>query len=196
MFDRGKQFQVRIKSGGTKTAILSWPTDEQWCERTRKQRIVRRMMGGAMSEPEWPDREKVNAELFAAVRIDGDPHDEYEAVLSLERLERADLVSVDDIGGDVFEIIVAVHGGVETTHRLRIPTARESARYESKRVSRMDKGRESITRVSLEPVGELYDACVKSFTGYAEGQQPPIVHKVKAVFALLQALEDDEPDPE
>ena len=198
MFDSRKEYEVRILSGGLKTCVLKFPTDDQWIAHTRAQRTVRRMAGGLLTT-EVPNAHRANLELFEAIRLDKDgaAFDEFDATKAIGRIERIEIVESERIGEE-FAIRLKVPGGI-VTHRLRVPTQADIVAYGRGSVQRRDQRRESVTTVDLTPAGVLWNKVIAGIEGYADGSMVPIIHKDAAIVEMLQAMEEalaDDADPE
>ena len=81
---------VPILSGGEKRCEVRFPTDDEWCSWARGQRTIRHFLGRGKSQSEDVDLPKINAELFAKIRIDkdGPEFDDAEAGMVIGRVER------------------------------------------------------------------------------------------------------------
>jgi hypothetical protein len=197
MFSTTKTYIIEILSEGIKECPVRWPTDEEWATFFRMRRIVRKQLGGGRARTEFPDNEKAAGLLLAKIRMDeaGPLFDDSEAEDIIDRLSRCDLVDVYREGA-TFVIEQQLLGGVEVKHVLRIPSAKQRRRYENSSSQSTDGNRERVTKLFVEPGGELYDACVVSTEGY-EGPVP-VVHKWAAVSEMLSAIDAvlSEPRPE
>ena len=197
MFDPTKSFVVPILSGGEKQCEVRFPTDEEWCAWARAQRTVRRFLGRGKSQTEDVDLPKINAELFAKIRVDKDgvPFDEAEAGIVIARIDRTTVIDVQREGNNYrIEMKVA---GARVTHVLRMPTAKEMQEHDRASTSLLSGRRSVEMRAFLEPGGALYDKVHISHQGY-EGDVP-IVHKTAAVGEVIAQMgiegdEDDDPE--
>ena len=198
MFDQTREYVIKILSGGEKACRVRFPSYEQWSERTRKQRAVRRMLGRGRTEYEVRNIEDADAELFGAVRLDADgPHfDAAEAGKVIERLERCRVIDVER-DGDRFRIAMRVPGG-EVLHVLKIPMQQDALDYGRAAVRAIDGRRQQEIRLALEPSADLWAKVCVEVEGYANPDAVPIVHKDVAVVELLAQVEaaQDEDDPE
>jgi hypothetical protein len=196
LFDTSKNFTVPIISGEEKRCVLRWPTDQEWAQRARSLRIVTQQLGRSKSQTETVNEDRVNAELFAKVRVDkdGPPFDEAEASAAIQRLDRT-LITEATRHGANYEIALRA-AGCDLLHVLRIPTKAEELRYRKAVVRVFDLRRQVEARLNLEASGELYDAVHVSHEGYAG--PVPIVHKEAALREMLNDLQqlDEEGDPE
>ena len=195
MFDATKTIEVHILSGGDKRCEVRFPTDAEWCGWARAQRTVRHFLGRGKSQSEEVDLPKINADLFAKIRIDkdGPEFDDADAGMVIGRIERATITDVEREGNN-YRLEMKVAGG-KVEHVLRMPTAREIQEHERASTSVVAARRSVETRAFLEPSGALYDKLHVSHDGYAAAV--PIVHKSAAVSEVIAqlAIEGDD-DPE
>lgn len=201
MFDRNAVKTVGILSGTRKTCSVRFPTDAEWAARSRGIKMVRQQIGRGKSKPVPQDREKVDAALFAAIRVDKDgaEFDAAEAGQVIDAIEACKVAEVEMLTNEA--VLSLEVGKVETKHRLRFPFSSEQLRYERLSISRIDAGRWMEVRVAMEPAGDLYDALSLGFEGYAgEGLTAvPLNHKFAVVHELLEEcarLQEDLNDPE
>jgi hypothetical protein len=193
LFDASKTFSFPVL---LKKCEVRFPTDAEWCLWARAQKSVRRFLGRGKSQIEEVDLPKINADLFAKVRVDkdGPPFDEAEAGMAVGRVQRC-VVTDTEREGNNFRIEMKVPGA-KVIHVLRMPTAKEIQDHD-RDSSSVVAGRRSVeTRSFLEPRGALYDKLHVSHDGYAG--DVPIIHKsaaVAEVIAQLSLMEEDE-DPE
>ena len=195
MFDASKVIEVPIMSGGEKRCQVRFPSDAEWCDWARAQRTVRRFLGRGKSQSEEIDLPRINAELFAKIRVDtdGPEFDEAEAGMVIARIERAVVTECEREGNNYrMEMKVA---GARVTHVLRMPKASEIQEHERASTSVVAARRAVETRAFLEPSGALYDKLHVSHDGYVG--DVPIVHKSSAVSEVIAqlAIESDD-DPE
>lgn len=195
VFDATKTLVVPILSGGEKSCEVRFPSDAEWCAWARAQRTIRHFLGRGKSQSEDVDLSKVNAELFAKIRIDKDgaEFDDAEAAMVIGRIERCNVTGIDREGSN-YRIAMKVPGA-RAEHVLRMPTAKEMQEHERASTSTVAARRSIETRAFLEPSGILYDKLHVEHDGYATAV--PIVHKSAAVSEVLAqlAIEADE-DPE
>ena len=194
-FDSSKPFVVPILSGGEKRCEVRFPSDKEWCDWARAQRTVRHFLGRGKSKSDDVDLPRINAELFAKIRIDRDgaEFDEAEAGVVIGRVERATIVEVDR-EGDSYRIQMKVPGA-RVVHVLKMPTAKQMQDHERASTSAVGARRSVEIRAFLEPSGDLYDKLHVSHEGYAS--EVPIVHKsaaVSEVIAQLAIEADDDPE--
>jgi hypothetical protein len=194
-------FQIHIQSAGRKVATVRWPTDEEWAERARRMKTVRRFLGRGQSKPDVLGRDEANRALWEKIVLEAPALDAADIRAFLHVLESTEVLDVRRVGERVeieMQVTSVTVGGEPlyvTRHVLRLPTQAQMQSYGRNSISRVDGRREQISTVRLEAGGELYDALVESVDGY-EGAVP-LPHKDDVVSELLAAitLEDDE-DPE
>ena len=195
MFDATKIIEVPIISGGEKRCQVRFPSDAEWCAWARAQRTVRRFLGRGKSQSEEVGLPKINAELFAKIRVDvdGPAFDDAEAGMVIGRIDRATVTEATR-EGDKYRIEMKVPGA-RVVHVLRMPTAKEIQDHERASTSVVAARRSVETRAFLEPSGFLYDTLHISHEGY-DGDVP-IIHKSAAVSEVIAelAIEGDD-DPE
>jgi hypothetical protein len=198
MFDTAKLFQIKILSGGEKTCNVVFPSNEQWCERARKQKAVRRLLGRGKSQYDSGNANQVDAELFAKIRKDQDgaPFDEYEASKVIDRLERCQVTNVER-QGNTYRVEMKVPGAL-VVHVLNMPTQKDITEYGRGSVKSTDSARSQEIRMSLEPALALWQRCSHVTEGYAEGITVPVIHMDAAIVAMLTQMDADleDPDPE
>jgi hypothetical protein len=195
VFDATKTMVVPILSGGEKQCEVRFPTDEEWGGWARSQRTIRRFLGRGKSQSEDVDLPKINAELFAKIRVDkdGPEFDDAEAGMVIGRIERCTVVNIEREGIN-YRIEMKVPGA-RVAHVLRMPTAKEMQDHERASTSVVAARRSVETRAFLEPSGALYDKLHVSHEGYAGAV--PVVHKSAAVSEVIAQLSiDGDDDPE
>jgi hypothetical protein len=198
MFDQSKEFLVKILSGTEKACTVRYPSDEDWCARTRAQRAIRRLLGRGKSQYEVAGAEEADAELLGKIRLDKDgvELDAAEAAKVIERLERCQVLDAER-AGDRFRIEMRVAGG-RVVHVLKIATQKDVLDYGRASVRAVDGRRQQEIRLALEPAAELWAKVRVAVEGYANPETVPIVHKDVAVVELLAQVEalQEEDDPE
>jgi hypothetical protein len=197
MLDLSKPITVPILSGTQKRCRVQFPSDAQWCERARKQRVIRHFLGRGKSQTDDDsETDRLNFELLSKIRQDQDGPilTPAEATLVLGKLERARVATVDREGNG-YRIVLKTALG-EVTHVVGIPTAEQMLAHERQSTKTTEGRRNQEIRGFLEPSGELYDKIAVSQDGYAGAV--PIVHKVSVVAELLAQInvEDDDLIPE
>jgi len=199
MFNSAAEFEIPILSGGVKKCVCRFPTDEEWCQLTRKRKVLRESIGRGKSQSRVLGAEASAAELFAKIRIDqdGQAFDEAEASAAISKLERCRVVSCER-EGDAFRIIMNVPGGV-VVHLIKIPLQSDLMAFSRAAAPPIIEGRRSQEiRTFLEPSGELWAKIGTAVSGYAEGSTVPINHKDAAITELLTQLDaaNEGEDPE
>jgi len=195
VFDASKPIVVPILSGGEKRCEVRFPTDEEWCGWARAQRTIRHFLGRGKSQTEDIDLPKINAELFAKIRIDkdGPMFDDAEAGMVIGRVERSTVTGIAREGNS-YRIEMKVPGA-RVAHVLRMPSAKEVQEHDRASTSVIAARRSVETRAFLEPSGALYDRLHVSHEGYAA--DVPIVHKSAAVSEVMaQMVIESDDDPE
>lgn len=195
LFDSSAEFEIPILSGGEKRCRVRFPTDEEWCTRARKGVTIIRSLGRDATTTEAPDAERLDEELFRAIRLDkdGPPFDTAEAAAVISKLERCHVVSVER-QGDQFAIRLKVPRGT-VTHVLRIPKQSDIMQFSRSAIHHIQHRSHLARRVSLEPSAQLWESVKVSAEGYKNGV--PVIHKDVAVTELLvqvQLANDDDPE--
>ncbi len=200
MFNSQAEFEIPILSGGVKKCKLRFPTDAEWCEASRKRKVLRESIGRGKSQSRVLGTEASSAELFAKVRIDKDgaPFDGAEAGAAIARLERCSVIR-SERDGDAFRVTMNVAGG-QVVHLLKIPLQSDLLAFSRAAAPPIIEGRRSQEiRTYLEPSGELWGKIGRTESGYAEASAVPIIHKDAAITELLvqmDAVDGNDQDPE
>lgn len=195
MFDVATPKKMSILSGSMdkKTCMVRYPSDEEWCDRIRRQKMVRQNVGRGKTRPIPQRPEIIDAALFGKIRLDldGPTFDEAEAADVIDRVDRAEVVEV--VGEpEGFTVKLLAMKRFETSHLVRVPFKGELLKHERSSFSRLDGGRTQEIRVAMEPSGALYDAIALRSSGYIGAV--PINHKYAVVFEIIQEIERDEDD--
>lgn len=198
VFDRSKPITIKIMSGGVKACKVRYPTDEEWCARTRRQKIVRRQVTGGKFMTDVLNIETADADLLRKIRLDpeGVEFTDAEASKVISKLEESEIGDVVQ-EGDRFQIELITKLG-KFLHVVKIPTE-DAARRFSRASSHPISGRKlEETTVSLEPSGEFYDTVHVRTEGYADPTAIPIIHKDVVVVELQYQVRkiEEELDPE
>jgi hypothetical protein len=200
-FNRTQPIKIKILSGTLKECQVRYPSDEEWANRTRRQKIVRTQVTGGKFVTDVINVESTDAQLLKAIRLDPDSgvvFTDAEASKIINKLDASEMGEVTH-NGDRFSIELRTKFG-NTRHTLKTPME-DAARKFSRASSRPVSGRRlEETVVSLEPSGEFYDAVFVSSEGYVgEGTAAiPLNHKDVVVVELLHQVRqiEDELDPE
>lgn len=204
MFDVSQPFKITIVSGERKTCTVSYPSDVDWCERSRSRKSIRQNIGRGKSRPVPVLSDDRDARLFERIRqdTDGPEFDAADAASVITRLDDCGVVEVAREQG-LFRLTLelgfrdrATKETIKTVHKLRCPSKREQLDHQRQSVDVVDGGRMREIRVALEPSGTLYDKLVQSNEGY--NGAVPINHKFAVVYELLQEIDhlEDDDDPE
>jgi hypothetical protein len=202
VFNTQAEFQISIQSGGRKTAVVRWPTDQEWADRARRKKTVRRWLGRGKSSVETTDREAADRELWQKIVIQApDGLDDAEIGALLARMEFTEVLSSERFGEEVtveLQVTDLIRNGEPayvSKHTLRMPTQAQVKTYGLKAIHRVDGRREQISTIRLEAGGELYDALIVKVEGYTGAT--PLPHKDDVVMEILQVIsiaEDDDPE--
>lgn len=200
MFDARTPVEVTITSGGKKSCVVRFPTDEEWIRETRQIRTIKKSIGRGSTQSTVEGAEEAAAELFAAIRTEGDePFDAAEATRVLDRLRTANEVDCR-AEGDRFVITLDVFRA-RVKLVLRTPLAKDVDRYgRTAMVSTTNTRKRQVEiQSNLKASADLFDSVFVSAEGYAEGCPVPIVHKDAATSILIDVLDQasgDEIGPE
>jgi hypothetical protein len=183
-----KAFTVKIMSGEEKQCKVRFPTDAEWCERTRKVKVLRTNIGRDQYISDVTGQLDADAALLEKIRVDKDgvAFDPAEASRVITQLDSVRVESVERQGTS-FQVILSVFGG-ETTVTLRCPTLRQSSEFEQRSMHFISGRRSQEWRSNLEPAGELFDALHISNAEYAGAI--PITHKYATVREVLDRCEE------
>ncbi len=188
MFDTTAIIEFEFQTPeGPKLAKLRFPTDEQWADRSRRKKVTQRNLGRGQTQIEPTDYSHVDADLFAAVRQEGSADlDDYEAQMMLERISYAEVIDLEHQGNQ-YRITLATAAG-DTTHVVRVPSAKEIMEYRRTFARVVDKpyGRQEIV-INLPAAGACYNALSVSTEGYKS--TVPLPHKSAVVRAAIDAVE-------
>lgn len=206
-FDISEPFRITIVSGDKKSCTVKYPTDADWCERTRNRKSVRQNMGRGKSRPVPIRSDDADLRLFERLRLDsgGAEFDASDAAAVIGKLDDCGVVEISREQGR-FRMVLelglrdrATKEQIRTVHFLRCPSKREQFNHERQSVDVVDGGRMREIRVALEPSGELYDKLVERTEGYAAAGVP-VNHKFAVVFELMEEISrlesEDDDDPE
>jgi hypothetical protein len=173
-----------------KEAVVRMPTADEWLERMRTQKSIRKDLGCRRTRNDISRNPKADSELFKKIQVSGDEMDEYEAERFIGILQSASVITAEREGdGYAITLKWRYFGQMEgeTVHHLRIPTLREMAEYRRGVVSVVDLpyGQQEL-RYHITAAVELYDKLVKSTEGYSDGTEIPPVHKAPVITELIQ----------
>jgi hypothetical protein len=202
MFDTTKQFELRIRSGGEKRAVVRWPTDQEWAALAAARKIVRRFLGRGRSITELQSREAAERELWSAICVEDSvpPADAAEISAFIARLEFTQVLD-SIVDGDMVKVTLQVTDFTRcgdpvfvTEHVLRVPTQAQMQQWARSSTSRMEDRRSVITTIRLEASGELYDQLLVSNSGYTGAV--PLRHKADVVDEVVDRISLEDGDPE
>lgn len=199
VFDRNIKYQVAVQHPdypNDKIFRMNFPTDEQWCQRMRRQsRILRIVTGGAwQSEPKG--HIEASEDLLRKI-IDEDcpPYDSEDADFIITRLESCTPLSVEKEGGQYrikMELPWSAPGEqLIVEHVLRVPTQKQLVQLDKASSTSVQRSRFIETRQFLEPFGDLWSKLLVSVSGYAEPPDVPIVQKHIALTELITTMKDE-----
>jgi galactokinase len=197
LFDTAKPFNVEIQSGGIRKCSLKYPSDAQWIERTKSQRIIQTDLGRGKSRNSTTPIERFDEELFKKLLTEQpvDEFDEYEASLAIDRLAKCEIIDAEDIGNNEVKISAEVFGGAIIHVVFKHPRRRLVAEYSDAVAKKTHNRTGAEIRVFLEPADPFFKAVFVSAGGYAEGSAIPIVHKDTLVTELARIQNPEAQSP-
>lgn len=188
MFNTKATIEFEIPGeNGSKVARLRFPTDQEWASRSMRKKIIQRNVGRGTTQIEQVDHSNVDFDIFNQVKQEDSAEiDAYEAQMILDKIAYAEVIEFESGAGEYIITLATAVG--DTTHRLRIPTAKEIMQYRRSfaRVADLPHGKQQIS-INLEAVTPLYDALKKSAEGYSA--DVPIIHKSAVLRAAVDAVE-------
>lgn len=200
-FDSSVPFVVELKLA-RKTFEVSFPTDEQWFERSKKVKtLFVPRAGGSATEVDGIDA--ANLALVREIKQGEAVADDAEASRIIAKISYAARHALTP-DGDNLRIALYVAGmadgrlqKIETEHVLRIPSEKEFRQHG--KTSEVITKRDGVEELRTNPraMVSFYDklALADQLRGYAS--PVPVPHKLACVAELVQfiaRLEDDE-DP-
>jgi hypothetical protein len=189
-------FRKKIESGGEKVFTVRFPTDKEWADYQRSLKFLK-PIANTVADGSDNSFERSLDLLSKIAHGDQPQHDGAEAAVVIGSLMRADIEDCVREGA-TFRVTMKVFGGHKVSHVLRMPTYAARDRYFKAAVSKRAAGRNTETRVFLEPAADFYDELFVSSEGYGPETETPIVHKQRALEEVLRTWGEsaDEPDPE
>lgn len=172
---------------GLKAATVRHPSDEEWARRQAARKLVYRIGRGRDTEPEVPNAAEADMELYEAIRTDGSPDlDGDEAGYLVNSLFWVECDADDIESGQPMRVPMDTPQG-QTSHLLRMPSAKQIRLCRDRGRSVRSKGRKVEIQVDMKPSAELYDQLLEKAEGY-EGAIP-IDHKATAISAVFDFIE-------
>ncbi len=193
MFDQTLPIDIFVPtSEEDKKVTVSFPSDKQWMDRARKQKILVRSIGREKTTTEVTKAGDSDLALFDLIKKDDVQLDSYEASYVINKLWEAEVVS-SEREGNRFRVTLKTLGG-EAVHVMKRPSLRQSAEYGESLSKAIDNGRTNTREitVNIEAAGQLYDTLKVEVEGYTT--VPPIIHKAKVVRQVLDLSIPDEDD--
>lgn len=208
LFDRTALYTLKETDAnsdtGVKTCTVEFPTDAQWCRRSRQQVTVARAGGRGVVDQKIPRLLEVNSELYDQIcKSQSNEFDPEEQLHVINRLERCEVVDSVRVGAH-YQITMKVLGGIEVVHILKTPSRKQTIDYGKHSIDTKAKRFGQEVKVMLEPTMELWKALVVGFDGYvtrdnritvADPVGPtelvnpvPVVHMDVAITELTNAI--------
>jgi hypothetical protein len=183
----------------SKAATVRLPTAEEWFDRMRHRKSIRRNLGRRKSTTKMLEDRAADLALFNRIKIAGDDFDEFEAQHFIGLLSNTDVVdSKREDGGYRVELEWNYGAGLEgkTIHHLRMPTLREVSEYRRGVVTIVDlPHNQEELNFNLQAACDLYDKLVQKSEGYAESIPVPPIHKGPVVTEILQLSDETNEEP-
>lgn len=175
--------------GGVKTVRVRFPSDDQWVERMRRQKVIIKDLGRGMSETVVPNGEEVDAALLTKIRVEEESPADVDSFEAAKCIDQLSTCIVEDVvpEGDAYRVTTRVLG-CTTAHLLRMPSAKDVFEYRRTfaRVLTMPFNKQEL-RFNLRAATDLYGKLAQGNEGYAG--EVPIIHKFQAVKAAIDVLE-------
>jgi hypothetical protein len=190
MLDTGKTIEMHGPFRlGDQRLTVRWPSDQEWFNRARRKRLIKRSLGRGQSETQMPEPGEPDLGLYEAITTNGSPQltaAEANGVLDALSLCNVIGVTIEDQGGVVQ--MVTAFGNV--VHKLNIPTADQIIKWRRSayRVLDLPHGQQQFI-VNPEPGAQLWDSCQGSSQDYAGAT--PGIHKDTAMQALITFIEQN-----
>lgn len=186
MFDSTAEIVVPARTGqGKQEIVMRWPTDEEWCERARRRKILISRLGRGVSETTIEPGDS-DLRIFDKVKLNGAPPlTQGEATRVIETLAQCEATDCR-LEGDEAVVELQVMGG-SVKHRLRQPSADQVlALRRSVRVFDLPYNKQEL-RIPLDVGARLWDEC----GGRSEDYSGPVpaLHKDRAVREVIDCID-------
>ena len=186
MFDSTAEIAITARTATGKQLIeMRWPSDDDWCDRAKRRKILIKNLGRGISETTVESGD-ADLRLFEKVKLNGAPAlTEGEATRVVEAISQCDVTGVQ-LEGEEAVVELQVMGGA-VHHRLNLPTADQVIKLrKAVRILGMPYNTQEM-RIPLEPGVQLWDACA----GKSEDYKGPVPapHKDTAVRAVIEYLD-------
>lgn len=167
-----------------RVVTVKFPDDTQIERRCRAvQMLVGRARGGMCDVEIIPDA-KADRAILSEIRIGGEEMVDAEVTAVLGRLLEAEVIEGSREGSNYRIALDSL--GSSTVHMLRIPTEAQMKRWQSFEKSvYVARSRRVELRHHLHIAAELYGQLLVERSGYAEGSNVPIHHKVRIVGRVM-----------
>ena len=170
------ELKIPTSDGSDKSIIIRVPDDEDWKKFYRERRIVLDRSGSL---------EKGNLSIekeFISSLVESGDFDEYEAAMLVKTLTKSEVISLEREGG-IFNLRIVV-SGIQSDHKLKIPTAKQLFKYQSLTVPQdIGRGRTRVI-VNLPGAAEMYDQLA------VDSAPCSILAKFQAISAVMSEFQD------
>jgi hypothetical protein len=192
LFSTERTFEVELPDPeGTKVVAVRFPTDDEWIKRSKRRKTIIKDLGRGRSTTDTVGGEKVDAEIFEAIRKDAavtiEPE---EAMVLLDWISTCDVVSAERKAGEVI-VTLRLGDASEVEYTMRCPSLKECVTYKRSvgKAYDLQYGQREII-VDISASSKFFDSLLKSVNGYEEGSKIPIIHKTVAVRCAVDKAEN------
>jgi hypothetical protein len=194
-FDTQTEIAWKIRrTEGEQTAVVRFPTDQEWVEYRRSLRIVQQNLGRGATETDINTAEP-DLKLYQKIRLPESPDlSADEAVMLIGVVAHCNIQDVT-LNMDEASVDLQVLKTFRVKHRLRIPTTAEVVQFKRAqgRQINLPHGRSQYI-LNLHAGADLYDKCLLGTEGYANGSVP-VLHRDAAMRAVISACEEQTEAP-
>lgn len=187
MFDTSAEIAITARTASGKQLIeVRWPSDEEWCERAKRRKILIKRLGRGTSETSIESGD-ADLRIFDKIKLNGAPAlTPGEATRVMEAISQCDVTGVQ-LEGEEAIVELQVTGGT-VYHRLKLPSADQVMTLrKSVRILDLPYNTQEM-RIHLEPGSRLWDACGGHSEDYVNGIVPA-PHKDTALRAVVEYLD-------
>jgi len=175
---------------GLRAVELRFPTDEEWIDRNRRQKLITKQISRTVTEDtivETPETDLLLVEKLREVH-EGPPLSTGEASWILDQLSSAEVEEVERQGAQ-FRIVLRVPGGL-VTHIVGMPSVEDMQDFQREFTStrQIQEGRlvKQEQVVNLAAVKKLYQKLSRGTEGY--GMAVPVVHQLPVVLEVMREV--------
>lgn len=169
-----------LTDSGTKTAEVSFPTDQQWKKRRRAQAPITRSLGRGQSETVLASYETVDHEIYNAIKSPESPElDPFEATFVIDRLAHCRMRSIERAGSQFVVTISTIFG--QKVFTFGSPTARQQTEYKRGIARVLDlPNNAQKTVINMDVAADMFDKLL------VDGEKDvPIIYKAEASSQVM-----------